>query len=326
MIHMDLKNKILIISILIIFVSVIGACTAFNHYTNNQQVDFNETDGIGCCSIILQEDGADSVLTFRRDSPSDADIHIDKEDWHGMPVIKQYKTDGKYFSHVIITKDGWMIGFGGIDDGEGSQKCENISAEMITDDYSISEDKLSEIQQIKQPYGRGHFIIKAPNGNYGFATVDKIKTGKLEPGQYISLPNDYSLSRSGNLSLTSNDTIKDMNELAQSDQYGEDRRDIITYDYHSGDNSYADIYVSNEDGSLLGINYTGYADDVYINNTLIKAEDIPIAPAYKSIGTIGFSSDNSPLTTLVIIITIAFVVLLTYGVYKLVKSYRQKKN
>ena len=324
MIFMNLKNKILIIGILIILISVIGVSTAYN-YQNDEQVTFNDTDEFGCCSIILQEDGSDSIMTFRRDSNIQADIKIENIDWHGIPAIKQYKTDGKYFSHVIITKDGWMIGFGGIDDGADSEKCENISAGMINDDYNISQEKLEEIQKIKQPYARGHFIIKAPNGNYGFATIDKVKTGQLQPGHYISLPNNYSLSRAGELSLSSDDKIKDMVELAQSDKYGVDRRDIITYDYHSGDDAYADIYVSNEDGSLLGVNYTACVDDIYINDKQIKAEDIPIAPSYKQVDTLKFSADSSPLSGIVPII-ICFVIIgaVSFAAFKFVRLFRRR--
>lgn len=323
MIIMELKNKILIICIAVILISIIGVSSASNQDT--QQVFCDDTAEFGCCSIILQENGADSIMTFRRDSNVDADIKIENVDWHGIPAIKQYKTDGKYFSHVIITKNGWIIGFGGIDDGVGSEKCENISSEMINDNYTISQEKLEEIQKIKQPYGRGHFIIKAPNGNYGFATVDKVKTGQLQPGQYISLPNNYSLSRAGEISLSSNDKIGDMVELSQSDKYGLDRRDIITYDYHSGDNAYADIYVSNEDGSHLGVNYTGCVDDVYVNGKLVKAEDIPVAPEYKSIDKLNFSGSDSSFNIMPIIVCIVFVGAVSFGAFKLVKFMRRKK-
>lgn len=321
---MDLKNKILIAAIAVVLISVVGVSSAQNHSDSNNEI-FNQPDGFGCCSIILQEDGNNSILTFRRDSNVSADIKIDNMDWHGIPVIKQYKTTGKYFSHVIITKDGWMIGFGGIDDGVNSEKCENISAGMINDDCIISEEKLEEIQRIKQPYGRGHFIIKAPNGNYGFATVDNVETGQLQPGQYISLPNNYSLFRSGNISLDSNDKIENMVELAQSDKYGLYRRDIITYDFHSGENAYTNIYISNEDGSLLGVNYTGCVDDVYINNdTHIKAEDIPMGPEYKSIDTLKFSPTDSSLNITPIIVCIVFVGVLSFGVFRFVRYIRRK--
>ena len=321
---MNLRNKIFLIGIAVILISVIGVSSAYTSQSS-QQVISDDTAGFGCCSIILQEDGTDSIMTFRRDSNVTADIKIENIDWHGIPAIKQYKTDGKYFSHVIITDDGWMIGFGGIDDGADSEKCENISFGMINDDYEISQEKLEEIQKIKQPYGRGHFIIKAPNGNYGFATIDKVKTGQLQPGHYISLPNDYSLSRAGEISLDSDDKIRDMVELAQSDKYGLDRRDIVTYDYHSGDDAYADVYVSNEDGSLLGVNYTGCVDDVYINGEQIRAQDIPIAPAYKSIGTLKFSGGDSPLNVIAIVVCIVFVAAVSFGAFRFVKYMRRRR-
>ncbi len=321
MIFMDFKNKILLIGAAIVLISVIGVSTACNYQNDHLVID--DAYGFGCCSIILQENGSDSIMTFRRDSNVTADIKVENMDWHGISVIKQYKTDGKYFSHVIITEDGWMIGFGGIDDGVDSQRCENISFEMINDDYTISQEKLEEIQSIKKPYGRGHFIIKAPNGNYGFATVDKVKTGQLQPGQYISLPNNYSLSRSGNLSLGSDDKVRDMVELARSDKYGLDRRDIITYDFHSGDDSYVNVYVSNEDGSLLGVDYTGCVDDVYVNDNLTKAEDIPVAPAYKSLDTLKFSGGNSNLG--IIIGCIVFIGAISYGASKFVRYVRRKR-
>ena len=153
--------------------------------------------------------------------------------------------------------------------------------------------------------------------------MDKVKTGKLQPGQYISLPNNYSLSRSGNLSLASDDKVRDMVELARSDKYGLDRRDIITYDFHSGDDSYVDVYVSNEDGSLLGVDYTGCADDVYVNGNQIKAEDIPVAPAYKSVDSLKFSNDNSKWG--IIIGCIVFIGGVSYASSKFVRYVRRKK-
>ena len=216
---MVFNKKIFLLSIFLLFISLCCVYSSFNYQSVDEvPVVSNETDLFGCCSIVLQEEGNDSILAYRRDSNLTADIHIEKINWHGIPAIKQYKTDGDYFTHVIITNNGWIIGLGGIDDGVDNQKCENITSTMINDDNNISNESLAEIQKIKQPYGRGHVVVKAPNGNYGFANVDKLKTGKLEPGQYISIPNNYSYSRSGNISLDSNDKIKVMNELSQSDK------------------------------------------------------------------------------------------------------------
>ena len=183
---MNLRKQFLILSIFIIFIFACGTFTASNlHNSEDLHVtsDFsNQTDVFGCCSIVLQLDGNDTMISYRRDSNVTADVFIEKVNWHGIPAVKQYKEYGGYFNHVIVTNNGWVIGLGGIDDGKNSEICENITAGMINDNYTISEQALAKIQDIKKPYGRGHVVIKAPNGNYGFANVDKLKTGTLKPG------------------------------------------------------------------------------------------------------------------------------------------------
>jgi len=200
---------------------------------------------------------------------------------------------------------------------------------MINDNYTISEQALAKIQDIKKPYGRGHVVIKAPNGNYGFANVDKLKTGTLKPGQYISIPNNYSLSRSGNLSLNSTDLVGEMTKLSQLDKYGLDRREIVTYDFKTTEKgNITDIYVSNEDGSQVGANYTECIDDIHFNNTVIKGSDIPIGPNYKSIGSIEFTGElttaSKGTVLMVLIAFVIFVALLFFIVLKFVRFIRYK--
>ena len=331
---MNLKRKFLIFGIVVILISIMGVYSA-QYHENATEVSgivesANGDDVFGCCSIVLQLDGNDGMISFRRDSNYTADMKVEKINWHGIPVIKQSKEDQGYFTHVIITHDGWMIGMGGIDDGEDSKKCEDIAYKMINNDSSINKSCLKEIQDIKKPYGRGHVVVKAPNGNYGFANVNKLKTGTLEPGMYISIPNNYSMSRSGNLSLESDDLIKDMTELSQLDKYGFDRRDIITYDFHaSPNNNTTDVYVANEDGSKLNVSYVDCVDDVYFNNQLTKAADIPIAPDYKSLGSITFTdADLNSLDGNMVYIVLAgvviFIIALGYGVYRLVRFVKTK--
>ncbi len=325
---MKLNKKILILIMFIGVVSLFGAYSA----SNLDDIGFlapnaNESD-FGCCSIVLQEDGSNTLMSHRRDSNLDADIHIENVDWHGHKAIKQYKTSNGYFCHVIITSDGWVIGQGGIDDGPDNELVENISAEMITPDGSISTAELEKIQSIKKPFGRGHFIIKAPNGNYGFATVDKVKTGKLEPGQYISLPNNYSLSRSGNVTLGSGDKIEVMNNLSRTDLYGEGRREIVVYDFSVDDNqNKTDIYVSNEDGAYVGVNNTVFIDNIYVNDNLTSGSDIPIAPAYKQIGSFTFGEDgdlfSGIFSIIKIIVFVAIAGILIFIIIRFI-NYRRK--
>ena len=318
---MKLKNKILIIAIILIFVSIIGVYST--QYSENVN---NENDTSGCCSIVLQLNNSDSIMTFRRDSNLNVDINIEEFSWNGIPAIKQYKEDGGHYYHVIITKSGWTIGLGGIDDGLDNERCVNYSYDMVSNE-KISNDSLKKIQEIKKQYGRGHILIKSPTGDYGIATPDNIQTGKLNPGEFVSIPNNYSYYRSGNMSLENPDKIKQMTKLAQTDLYGVDRRDITTYDIKVMENNTTlDVYLSNEDGSALGVDYTGCVDDVYINGTLIKASDIPIAPEYKNIGELVLVSDNNTILNYIIMAIIGiFIIALSYGVYRIVQYIKYKR-
>ena len=327
---MSLKKNIFILIIFLCVVSLFGAYLIFNEEnTVSIAPDTNETDMIGCCSIVLQLDGNDTLMSYRRDSDLDADIHIENVNWHGYNVIKQYKTDNNYFCHVIVTSDGWVIGLGGTDDGVDNQIAENITAGMINENNTISKKDLKKIQELKEPYGKGHVVIKAPNGNYGFATVDKLKTGKLVPGQFISIPNDYQYSRGDNITLDVEDKIGAINNLSRSDLYGVDRREIVTYDVQIGKNNNTTvIYVSNEDGLLVGVDNSIYIDDIYLNDTLISAEDIPLAPDYKKIGSFTFSEQNSNfsklLTLIIIVLFVVFVGVLSFVVYNFVRFIKSK--
>ena len=335
---MKVNKKFTFLCIFVILISLCGAYAAYNYQNTNNIQNVSEynnsTADVGCCSVILQLEGDNSILSYRRDAQSSAEIHIDEIDWHGKNAIRQHKDDGGYFTHVVITEDGWIIGLGGVDDGEDNKKCEEIASKMVNDNNNISESYLSQIQQIKQPYGKGHFIIKAPNGNYGFATVDQLKTGKLEPGRYISLPNNYQYSRSGDFSLNTSDKVKSMIDLARTDAFGLSRRDIITYEFNVGDNSNnTDIYVSNDDGSAFGMSNGGDVDDVYVGKNLTKTDQIPIAPSYKKIANLTFVNENNtnPMQSgggfnlsvlLTIIVFVVFVGVLFSFVLRFVRNYR----
>ena len=322
---MNLKNKILIISVVIILMSMIGVYSVEFSENTQTPVISNETDTAGCCSIVLQLNDTHSIMTFRRDSNLIADIHIESFNWNGIQAIKQYKESDGYFYHVIITNNGWVIGFGGIDDGIDNERCVNITYDMVSNN-KISKEGLKQIQDIKKPYKRGHVLIKSPNGNYGISTIDKIITGKLEPGEYVSIPNNYSYFRSGNISLDSDDKVRQMTELAQTDKYGFDRRDITTFCLNmEGSDNIVDVYVANEDGSHLNVNYTDCVDDVYFNNELTNADDIPIAPNYKDLGKITLTnSSNNFINTIFIIVSIILIGAISFGAYKFVRFIKFK--
>lgn len=332
------KKFILTLSIFLVFISLFGVYAAEYHHSiteaNEMIQDVNSSELTGCCSVVYQMNGTDSIISFRRDANNTADIYIEEIDWHGKNAIKQYKTDGGYFSQVIITSDGWIIGYGGIDDGEDSEKVENITATMISDDGTISEEGLVEIQNIKSRYKMGHVVIKAPNGNYGVAMADTHFRGKLAPGDYISVPNRQSYYREGNFSLSDPDKIKTMNELAITDGFGITRRDITTFVFHSVDNSsfkgnVTDIYLSNDDGSVYEImNSTNLYDDVHFRDILIEGSSLPIAPAYMAIGTIEFSQGATFgfFDLAIMAITIILVGALIYFLWQYVKYRRYMRR
>ncbi len=297
---MKFKKGILLVSIVLMLISLF-AVYASDIAENNSDIQLlldntDESDLIGCCSVVLQMDGNESIISFRRDANLTADIFIEKIDWHGTPAIKQYKTNGEYFCQVIITDDGWVVGYGGKDDGYYNEVIENITAQMITEEHNISETHLQEIQQIKALFKLGHVVIKDPSGNYGVATANAIYTGKLNPGEYVSVPNRDHYMRYGNLSLNSGDKIEEMTDLAASDMFGLTRRDISTFHFYSSDNftthrNITDIYISNDDGSRYNMPCRDMVDNAYINGKFINASDIPIAPEYMDIGNITFEKD-----------------------------------
>ena len=126
------------------------------------------------------------------------------------------------------------------------------------------------------------------------------------------------------------DDIKQMNNLSRSDLYGLDRREIIAYDIKLGENNNTtDIYVSNEDGGLVGVDNSFYIDDIYVNDTLIKGEEIPLAPDYIKIGSVTFENENSSsfiklFTLIILVIFSVFVAVLAFVIYRFVRFIKFK--
>ena len=301
-VRMNFKKVLLLLSVILICVTILGVSASDYQHNIDDIKDilstYNESELTGCCSVMLQLNGTDCMMSFRRDAGNQAEIFIENVTWHGHKAVKQYKTDAGYFCQVIVTEDGWTIGYGGIDDGDDNKKIENISAKMLNENNTISESTLSEISKIKASYGLGHFLIKAPNGNYGLATATTTQTGKLDPGDYVSIPNRIQFLRTGSVPLNSSDKVQTMVNLATSDGFGLTRRDVTTFDLHHIENdtfndTVVDMYVSNDDGSAYGLSTSGLRDNIHFNNTTIKAEDIPIAPKYTKIGTIEFVDNES---------------------------------
>lgn len=290
------RNLILIILLSMSLVLCLSTLSAEKTLVTMDNRDFaNDSEMTGCCSVIMQLEGNDSAVSFRRDAGNFADLTIEEQNWHGQKVLKQYKESQGYFVQVIVTSDGWVVTYGGKDDGVDNQKIENISGEMVKT-KNIRADGLEKVQEIKSEYGLGHMVIKAPNGDYGIAMSNTYFKGHLNPNDYLSVPNTYAYFRNGTIDSTepTDDTIK----LAMSDGFGLSRKNIMTYQYKSIENetfngSTIDIYASNDDGSMWNLKDASGADNFYYNGTFYDKKDIPIAPEKEYVATHEFEKTQN---------------------------------
>ena len=343
---MNMKKRVFIFSIILLSVSIIAvsASTSSSDTHDIQSIleSNDESDLTGCCSVALQMDGNNSMFSFRRDAGNAAEIYIEKVNWHGKEAIKQYKTEAGYFCQVIITNDGWVIGYGGKDDGDDNAKIENITGTMMTNNTTAFENGLAQIQSIKAAYGLGHLLMKAPNGTYGIATATNHQTGKLAPGEYVSVPNRIGYLRSGNMDLNTTDKVGAMAQLAISDGFGLTRRDVTTFNFQcvNETSNVTDVYLSNDDGSMWGMSTGGLCDNVNFTGKYVKAEDIPIAPKYMPLGNITFTNESighnahvengsfigyelSMFKTKIILVILAIVVFVSYHIVRTLRYNRR---
>lgn len=143
-----------------------------------------------CSSAVLQVSDNEGVICVRRDAANAADIYIESGSWGDIGYLKQYKTSGGYFSHAIVTSNGWLIGNGGVTDGSVFRQIESIASEMVVTNQ-ITNDYLSRIYKIMSRYSLGHFVIKAADGTYGVVFSNLYHVSKLQPGQYVLCPNVF---------------------------------------------------------------------------------------------------------------------------------------
>ncbi len=209
-----------------------------------------------CSSAVFQVSDNEGVICVRRDATNAADIHIEDGKWGDIGYLKQYKTSGGYFSHAIVTSNGYLIGNGGVTDGSVFRQIESIASEMVVNNQ-ITNDYLSRIYNIMSGYSLGHFVIKASDGTYGVVFTNLYHVGKLQPGQYVLCPNVYSKSQKGNYDSSLSPVDAAIKQVYK-DSYGVNRRNMMTYHWKltksSNGLSYAvDSYASNDDGSVLAV-------------------------------------------------------------------------
>ena len=310
---MDFKKILILLIATTCIVLFLSSASAKIINDTNLTDSTNSSDKIGCCSVVIQLEGNESVISFRRDADDEADINITEETWNGIHVLKQYKESGGYFVQVIITSDGWVLGYGGKDDEDYNNKIENITKDIVSH-KNINDEDLQKIQDIKSGFRLGHVVIKAPNGDYGVAMADKHFKGHLDKGDYLSIPNRYKYARFGTLDDTTH-PVDSAIKLATSDVFGLNRRDIMTYHYKPINNdTYSgakiDLYVSNDDGSVQNLNNGHLLDNFYFNGKFHNKSEIPTAPEKMYVGSQMFGSqheshsENQVLSAIILLVSI----------------------
>ena len=257
------------------------------------RLTIKETAEMGCSSLYLQVGKFQSVAGFRRDATNEKLLHIVKYKINGKAAIKQYKTNS-YFFHLVTTADGWMFGTGGIDDPDINSAIEELAGKMVKAG-KIKKYLLREIQDYEKRLSLGHFSIKAPNGDYGVVWAGSIWTGKLNPGEYIDVPNGQSYFRQGEWKGFSSNPVKAAVKIAATDSYGVNRRDITVFQWKASTkegktSSILKVYAANDNGRSVGRS-TGYLiDDINFKGNYFSKYDLPTPPSRLLLGVHKFGS------------------------------------
>ena len=296
----SMKKNLIILTIVIIasflFVGTVSASdvtntpikkTIINPTPKNPIVESTSTikTGSGCCFILIHVKKGYDVFAFRRDSTYSANLYFQHLKWYGKDTIKEYKTTNGYFFHTIISKNGWIVSTGGPDVPYYNRKLEDLAGRTSIAGY-ITRSTLKSASSILRSLGMGHFLIKAPNDDVGLVIYNggSIKKAlfKMTNGEYVSVPNSPYYYRNGYTS-TSNPIASAIN-LATTDRWGLNRRNIITY-------------------QIMNINYTtqvkiyastcrGTPDNIFFLGQKIGKYTLPRIPNKKYIGEIILKSNN----------------------------------
>ncbi|WP_048186411.1 hypothetical protein [Methanobacterium lacus] len=159
----------------------------------------SDTDS-GCCSVVVHVSSGHDVVSYRRDSNNSADTIIENMSFSGQNAIHEYKTQGGYFTHVIITQSGWIICIGGKDDPDINKMLQKLGSEIVSRG-SIQKQDINEANAIIKENHWGHFLIKSPDNNVAVTSYDgRIPDSpanmtdmfKMNDGDYVKLANNPS--------------------------------------------------------------------------------------------------------------------------------------
>ena len=269
---------------------------------NTQTKSETESEPVGdeCCSAIVQGYNNNSAISFRRDSTSTVTINVT----HNSSIVKQWK-EPYYFFHVIVSKDGWMVGNGGLEDINSTQTIEKYALSMI-DKQKIDTTTFNNICNLKKDSAKSHFVIKAPNGTYSFYINyqgnETNGTGTLLPGQYLVVPNDPRYFEKGYFqdAVSTSNLSTASRLLAAKNRYNDIRREIITYYVKIYEKStQVKIYACNDDGHYVNKTSGKLVDNIRTNSKYFPAKSIPIVPNSIVIDDINFTTKkiNTTITS-----------------------------
>ena len=325
---MENKNKFLITGILLsllLFVNIM----AFNPLNNANEFSsynvlnldknifnlpniesnisgLNADNNTGCCSVIVHVQSGHDIISYRRDSGYAADITIENMSFNGQNAIHEYKTQNGYFTHTIITENGWIIGIGGKDNPNTNKELEKLGSDIISKG-NIQKGDIEKANAIIKGNGWGHFVIKSPDDDIGITAYDSrtsstmtkpssmVELFKMKDGDYVKVPNNPQYYGSGQFNNFSSDPINAAIKIIGTDHYndhGNVRRDVVTYDYTNDNTSKkVDVWASFDGGALLkGAN--GSPDNIKFFGNEIQANELPKIPDKKFLGEITLQNDN----------------------------------
>ena len=278
---------------------------------NGTELNVKNSSGnnTGCCSVIVHVKQGHDIVSYRRDAGYAANIIIERIDFNGQNAIIQYKIKNGYFSHVIITENGWIISIGGHDGPITNKLLEKLGSNIISRG-TIENKDLNEANLIIKRNGGGHFLIKSPNDNVGVTIYDsrfsasQTELFKMNDGDYVKVPNTPIYYGHGSFSKFGVNPVDTAIQIIGKDPYGVDRRDVTTYELINDNNSTkVNIWASFDGGTLIK-STKGEPDNImFMNNNSsivnkLKADEIPRIPNKTFLGEETLQDNNLKAVTI----------------------------
>ncbi|MTK64771.1 MAG: hypothetical protein F8N15_09690 [Methanobacterium sp.] len=245
----------------------------------------------GCCSVVVDVGPGHDVVSYRRDSNNSADTIIENLSFSGQNALHEYKKQGGYFTHVIITQSGWIICIGGKDDPDINKMLEKLGSEIVSRG-TIQKQDINNANAIIKEHHWGHILIKSPHNNVPVTSYDgRIPDSpanmtdmfKLNDGDYVKLANNPSYFVVSKYNETSTDPVDAAIKIVGRDTFGLDRRDVTSYEFiNNSTTSRVSVWASFDGGAMTGAH--GYPDNVIFYGNETPAKELPTIPDKKFLG------------------------------------------